>query len=53
VSDFLVVYLDSIDERLLEHLDEDDKVHGPLALPRKGSRGSCTIYQYRRGSVGP
>jgi hypothetical protein len=23
VSDFLVVYLDSIDERLLEYLDED------------------------------
>jgi hypothetical protein len=26
VSDFLVVYLDSIDERLLEHLDEDDEL---------------------------
>jgi hypothetical protein len=25
VSDFLVVYLDSIDERLLEYLDEDDE----------------------------
>ena len=24
VNDFLVVYLDSIDERLLEYLDEDD-----------------------------
>jgi hypothetical protein len=26
VSDFLVVYLDSIDERLLEYLDEDDEL---------------------------
>jgi hypothetical protein len=24
VSDFLVVYLESVDERLLEYLDEDD-----------------------------
>jgi hypothetical protein len=34
VSDFLVVYLDSIDERLLEYLDEDDEVHGPPDFPR-------------------
>jgi hypothetical protein len=26
VSDFLVVYLDSIDERLLEYLDKDDEL---------------------------
>jgi hypothetical protein len=26
VSDFLVVYLDSIDERLLEYLDEEDEL---------------------------
>ena len=26
VSDFLVVYLDSVDERLLEYLDEDDEL---------------------------
>jgi len=26
VSDFLVVYLDSIDERLFEYLDEDDEL---------------------------
>ncbi len=26
VSDFLVTYLDSIDERLLEHLDQDDEL---------------------------
>ena len=26
VSNFLVVYLDSIDERLLEYLDEDDEL---------------------------
>ncbi len=42
VNDFLVVYLDSIDKRLLEHLNQDDEVHGPL-LPSQGDRGSCTI----------
>ena len=26
MSDFLVVYLDSVDERLLEYLDEDDEL---------------------------
>jgi hypothetical protein len=26
VNDFLVVYLDSIDERLLEYLDEDEEL---------------------------
>ena len=26
MSDFLVVYLDSIDEQLLEYLDEDDEL---------------------------
>ena len=26
VNDFLVVYLDSIDEQLLEYLDEDDEL---------------------------
>jgi hypothetical protein len=29
------------------------KVHGPLSLSSQGSRGSCTIYQYRLISVGP
>jgi len=29
VNDFLVVCLDSIDERLLEYLHQDDEVHGP------------------------
>jgi len=37
VNDFLVLYLDSIDKRLLEHLDQDDEVHGPLAAPRKAT----------------
>jgi hypothetical protein len=37
VNDFLVVYLDSIDERLLEYLDEDDEVHGPPDFPRKAA----------------
>jgi hypothetical protein len=32
VNDLLVVYLDSIDERLLEYLDEEDEVHGSLAF---------------------
>ena len=49
MNDFLVVYPDSIDERLLEYLDEDDEVHGPL-FPSLGDRGSCTFY--RRGSFG-
>ena len=26
MNDFLVTYLDSIDERLLEYLDEDDEL---------------------------
>ena len=34
----VVVYLDSIDERLLEYLDRDDEVHGP-GLPRKATGG--------------
>jgi hypothetical protein len=38
VNDILVVHLDSIDKRLLEHLDQDDEVHGPL-LPSQGNRG--------------
>ena len=30
-GDFLLVYLDSIDKRLLEYFDQDDEVHGPPA----------------------
>jgi hypothetical protein len=52
VIDILVVYLDSIDERLLEGLNQDDGVHGPW-LSSQSERGSCTFYQYRRGSSGP
>jgi hypothetical protein len=48
VNDFLVVCLDSIGERLLEYLHQDDEVHGPL-FPSLGDRGSCTFYQYRLG----
>jgi len=36
VDDFLVVHLDSIDERLLDYLGQDDEVHGPpLSLARR------------------
>jgi ferredoxin len=44
VNGFLVVYLDSIGERLLEYLHQDDEVHGPLS-PSQGNRGSCTFCQ--------
>ena len=33
MNDFLVTYLDTIDERLLEYLDEDDEM--PLALAKR------------------
>jgi hypothetical protein len=50
VDDLLVVHLGSIDERLLEHLVQDDEVHGPpLSLARR--RGSCTTYHCRLGSA--
>jgi hypothetical protein len=52
MNDFLVTYLDSIGERLLEYLNQDDEVHGPPP-PSLGDRGSCTIcrtlHKYRRG----
>ena len=36
VNDYLVVYLDSIGERLLENLDQDDEVHGlPASLAKR------------------
>ena len=36
MNDFLVVYLGSIGERLLEHLDQDDEVHGlPASLAKR------------------
>jgi hypothetical protein len=35
--------MDSIDKRLLEHLDQDDGVRGPL-FPSLGDRGLCTFY---------
>ena len=43
-----VVYLDSIDERLL---DDSTRMTGCTApwLPSLGDRGSCTFYQYRPG----
>jgi hypothetical protein len=63
VNDFLVLYLDSIDKRLLEHLDQDDEVHGPLAAPRKATGGRApsiiigvgSVFNRRRqrGSFGP
>jgi hypothetical protein len=48
----LVVYLDSIDERLL---DDSTRMTGCTApmFPSLGDRGSCTTYQYRLGSFGP
>jgi hypothetical protein len=43
VIDIPVVYLDFIDDRLLEYLGQDDKVHGPpLSLARQ--QGSWTLY---------
>ncbi len=43
-----VVYLDSIDERLL---DDSTSMTGCTTpwLPSLGDRGSCTFYQYRPG----
>jgi hypothetical protein len=38
LDDLLVVHLDSIQKRLLEHLDQDDRVHG-LRLPSQGDGG--------------
>ena len=38
VNDFLVVYLDSIDKRLLVNRDQDDEVHDPR-LPSQGDGG--------------
>jgi hypothetical protein len=36
MNDFLVTYLDSIGERLLEYLNQDDEVHGPpVSLVRR------------------
>jgi len=39
VSDFLVTYLDSIDEQLLEYLDEDEelKLEAVQRLPKPAS----------------
>ena len=48
----VVVYLDSIDERLLDELTRMTGCTAPL-FPSLGDRGSCTFYQYRRGLVGP
>ena len=52
MNDFLVVLPDSIDERLLEHLSQDDGCTAPL-FPSLGDRESCTFYQHRLGSFGP
>ncbi len=43
MNDFLVVHLDSIDKRLLEYFDQDDRCTAPW-LPSQGDRGSCTRY---------
>ena len=48
----VVVYLDSIDERLLDELTRMTGCTAPL-FPSLGDRGSCTFYQYRLGSFGP
>ena len=44
----VVVYLDSIDKRLL---DDSTRMTGCTApsFPSLGDRGSCTTYQYRLG----
>jgi hypothetical protein len=56
VDDYLVVYLDSIEKRLLEDLTRMTGAR-PLGFPSLGDRASCTFYlilhQYRRGSFGP
>jgi hypothetical protein len=41
VNDFLVVYLDSVDERLLEYLDEDDELKLDAVQCLSASRGTC------------
>jgi hypothetical protein len=41
VNDFLVVYLDSVDERLLEYLDEDDELKLDAVQRLSASRGTC------------
>ena len=49
MSDFLVVYLDSIDERLLEYLDEDDELRldavQRLPKPANDPSGSHPVNQ--------
>jgi hypothetical protein len=52
VNDFLVVYPDSIDERLLEYLDEDDEVHGPPVSLARRPGVVHLLYQHRLGSFG-
>jgi hypothetical protein len=54
VSEFLVVYLDSIDERLLDYLDEEDELQArggqaPEVLRERSPRG---LHQSRRGGRG-
>jgi hypothetical protein len=46
VNDILVTYLDSIDERLLEDLDEEDEVHGSLAFL---ARRAGVVHHYQKG----
>ena len=52
MNDLLVVYLDSIDKRLLDDSTRMTGCTAPL-FPSLGDRGSCTFYQYRPGSFGP
>ena len=44
----VVVYLDSIDKRLLDDSTRMTGCTAPL-FPSLGDRGSCTTYQYRPG----
>ena len=46
MNDILVTYLDSIDERLLEYLDEEDEVHGSLAFL---ARRAGVVHHYQKG----
>ena len=48
MNDLLVVYLDSIDKRLLDDSTRMTGCTAPL-FPSLGDRGSCTTYQYRPG----
>lgn len=48
VNDFLVVYFDSIDERLLDHLDEEEELR-PEVVKRLRYYASALL----EGSIAP